>query len=89
MKRAASAVTRRALERRFGPNARLDAISEEFFGLTPKKAAEYAALNRLPVPTFRLRDSQGAPLMVSVADLAALVEERHAAALPEWEKCQI
>jgi hypothetical protein len=52
--------------------------SARIFRLTPKKAP-VRRLNRLPVPTFRLRDSQGAPLMVSVADLAALVEERHAA----------
>jgi hypothetical protein len=86
----ASTLTLWALLRRFnGPSVPLELISKEFFGMSPRVAADRAALNQLPVPTFRLTASAKAPLMVRVEDLAALVDERHAAAVPDWEKSQV
>lgn len=87
---APSKMTLEALLRRFNaPHVPLEHICKEYFGLDERKAKEHASLNRLPVPTFRLRESAKAPLHVSVADLAALVDARHAAAVPDWQKSQV
>ncbi len=50
---------------------RLDDICESHFNLSKSVARRLAAQNKLPIPTFRLRDSQKAPLMVRKTDLAA------------------
>lgn len=71
------------------PTVHLDQICEEFFGLAPKKANEKAALEELPVPTFRARDSQGAPRLVHLEDLAKWLDKQRAAAREQWEKSQV
>jgi hypothetical protein len=79
-----------ALIQRFnGPTVPLELIAHEFFGLGRDKAYEYAAQNRLPVPTFRCTDSHKSPLLVHVEDLAALLAARRAAARSEWSKSQL
>jgi hypothetical protein len=78
-----------ALAARFGgPAAPLADVCQTYFGLDYKAARERAAANRLPVTTFRLTDSQKAPLMVHITDLAAYIDATHAAARKEWEKSQ-
>jgi hypothetical protein len=71
------------------PTVALDAICDEFFGLSRAKANEYAAENKLPVPTFRATDSQKAPRLVHLDDLARWLDSRRAAAAQQWEKSQI
>ncbi len=76
-----------ALLARFeSPTVKLEDICVEFFGMKKEKAYERAALNELPVPTFRASDSQKAPVMVHVDDLAKLLDERRTAARIEWER---
>jgi hypothetical protein len=71
------------------PVVPLASICEQYFGLSPKAAQEHAALNKLPVPTFRLRESQKAPLMVHVRDLAQHIDDAHVGAKEHWEHSQV
>lgn len=76
-----------ALLARFeSPTVKLEDICVEFFGMAKEKAYQYAALNSLPVPTFRATESQKAPLLVHVEDLAKHLDDQRAAARAEWER---
>lgn len=72
-----------------GPVVPLEAISQAYFGLGYREACRAAALNRLPVPTFRLTPSQKAPLLVHAADLARHIDAQQLNASLEWEKSQL
>ena len=51
-----------ALMARFqSPTVELKQICQEFFGYTPKTAEAKAKAQELPVPTFKLRQSERAP----------------------------
>ena len=68
-------------------NIPLDKVAPKYFGLKPEEAKRQAALNRLPVPTFRA-GSQKSPMLVSAADLAAWIDKRREAAVKEWRLSQ-
>lgn len=53
------------------------------------EAAKLAAVNDLPFPTFRLRDSRKAPLMVRVVDLAAHIDSTSKCAKESWENSKV
>jgi Pyocin activator protein PrtN len=79
-----------ALLSRFeSPTVKLEDISEEYFGMKKGKAYERAALNQLPVPTFRASESQKAPRLVHVDDLARWLDEQRARARAQWERSQV
>jgi hypothetical protein len=67
---------------------RLDQICEEYFGLLPVKALEHANAERLPIPTFRLRDSIKAPRLVNLEDLAKWIDSRTDLASQNWQRSQ-
>lgn len=48
----------------------LSDISEKYFGMKPATAEKKALLGELPIPTFRAAESQKAPRMVHIQDLA-------------------
>jgi hypothetical protein len=73
----------------YGPVVPLAEVSRVYFGLSYAEAAKKAALNRLPVATFRMTASQKAPLMVHASDLAAYIDATHEKAQREWEKSQV
>lgn len=76
-----------ALLARFeSPTIPLELICEEFFGLRRDKAYQRAAAEELPVPTFRASDSQKAPRLVHVDDLANFLDAQRATAKKQWEK---
>lgn len=56
------------------PVVRLEDVCEKYFGVQYDTARARAALNQLPVPTWRLIDSQKAPLMVRLSDLATYID---------------
>ena len=58
-------------------------------GISMAEAQRRAARNELPVPTHRLADSQKAPLMVHIDDLAAHIDRCAAAARVSWGRSQI
>lgn len=53
----------------------LSDICEKYLGMKPRTAEDKAALGRLPIPTFRLGDSQKAPRLVHLEDLAHHIEK--------------
>lgn len=71
------------------PAVKLDEISEHYFGMSPLVARQRAALNRLPVPTFRATDSAKAPLLVRIKDLAKHLDAQYEGAAKEWENSQV
>ena len=58
----------------------LDQISKEYFGLEPRTAANYAKAGRLPLAAFRTGNSNKAPWMVNVTDLAEYLDKQRDAA---------
>lgn len=67
----------------------LDEIAEPYLGISHKVARLRAARNELPFPTFRLVDSQKAPLMVRVEDLAAVITSAADTARGQWANAQV
>jgi len=59
-----------------GPVIRLEDISLSYFGLGAPEAVRLAIRQELPIPAFRLRDSQKAPLLVMCSDVAKLIDRR-------------
>lgn len=72
-----------------GPAIPLAEICDRYFGLTYREACKAAALNQLGVPTFRMRDSQKAPVMVRAKELAALIDGLTDVAAVRWQRSQI
>lgn len=64
-------------------------ICEQYFGVGYERACQLAALNRLPVPTFRLWDSQKAPLLVGTKDLAEFTDKTSESAREAWARSQV
>ncbi len=76
-----------ALFARFeSPTVKLEDICEEFFGMGRDKAYQSANLNALPVPTFRASESQKAPRLVHIEDLARYIDQQRKAAREEWDR---
>lgn len=67
----------------------VDSICEKYLNLTPPEARRRALLNKLPFPTFRVVDSQKAPMMVKLTDLAAHIDSKHKQAEQSWEHSQV
>ncbi|MGL9719967.1 pyocin activator PrtN family protein [Symbiopectobacterium sp.] len=65
----------------------LSDISERFFGMKPATAESKAGAGKLPIPTFRIGDTQKAPRMVHVKDLADFIDQRRIAAAKELKHC--
>lgn len=70
------------------PHVPLREICDRYLGLGYEEAARRAARQALPVPTFRLADSQKAPLLVSCEDLGNYIDERRNEAAKAWERVQ-
>lgn len=64
-------------------------ICEKYFALSFGEAMKRAARNELPVPTFRLTNSQKAPVMVSVEALGAHIDKQADEAQRQWERSQV
>jgi hypothetical protein len=72
-----------------GPVIPLKDVCDTYFGLSFQNAMKAAALNRLPVPTFRLTPSRKAPLLVLTAKLAEFIDRTADSAAREWQKSQL
>lgn len=81
--------TEERLALKYGATVPLSHICLSEFGLSYTVALKQAARNELPVPTFKMRDSQRAPLMVTVADLAAYIDARAGEAQESWQRSQV
>lgn len=72
-----------------GPTVPLDQICEPLLGLSRREAMRQAAAGELPVSVFRLGRSQKAPYLVSVEELARLIDDNRERAGETWRRCQI
>ena len=54
----------------------LKEVAAEYLGLTLQEATRQWNEGKLAVKAFRLRESQKAPLLVHIADLAAMIDKR-------------
>ena len=78
-----------ALMARFeSPTVELKAICDEFFGYTKNTAEQKAKACDLPVPTFKLRNSERAPTLVNITDLADYMDKCRQEAKQEWDLIQ-
>lgn len=64
-------------------------ICERYLGMGSEIAMRRAALNRLPFPTFRLNESQKAPVMVDISDLASHIDAQKKCAQESWENSKV
>lgn len=71
------------------PVVRLADICDRYFNCGIKVASERAALNRLPVPAWKLLDSRQAPLVVRVTDLAEYIDQQGELERVRWAKSQV
>lgn len=69
-------------------NIPLSEIAERYLGLKPATAEQKAAEGKLPIATFRVGNTQKAPRLVHVEDLATLIDQRRNAAKEELERCR-
>lgn len=78
-----------ALYMRFqSPTVELKVISEDYLGLKPATAMQRARAGSLPLPTFKMLDSERSPTLVSVDDLGNYMAKRHKMAEEEWQSVQ-
>jgi hypothetical protein len=56
------------------PTVELSRICDQYLGLNPENAGKRAALKQLPFPAFRVRESNKAPYLVHVRDLARHID---------------
>lgn len=63
----------------------LSVVAEKFLNLTPSYADRQAALGKLPFPTYR-DDSQKAPRMVHISDLAEWIDNQREKVRQEFNK---
>ena len=61
----------------------------EYIGYNKVEANRAASLDRLPIPTFRLRDSQKSPRMIHIKDLAAHIDSQREAATEDWKRMNL
>ena len=54
-------------------------------GLQKGEANRLASDNQLPVPTFRMRDSQKSPRLIHIKDLAEYIDLKHQEAQTQWQ----
>lgn len=63
----------------------LSVVAEKFLNLTPSYADRQAALGKLPFPTYR-DNSQKAPRMVHISDLAEWIDKQRELSKVEFNK---
>lgn len=66
----------------------LSQIAEKYLGMRPSTAEQKAAEGKLSLPTFRVGDTQKAPRMVHISDLAEHIDRRRAEAKKEFSRVQ-
>lgn len=67
----------------------LDEVCVKYLGCSPAVARRRAQLNELPFPTFRLSESQKAPIFVRVSDLAEYIDNSAERARERWGHAQV
>lgn len=81
--------TEEVLAQVYGPLVPLEAVCKPYFGLSYAEACRAASTNDLPVPTFRVRKSNKAPLVIKFTTLAKWIDETAEASEEEWRKSKV
>ncbi len=68
---------------------KLDDIAVRILGLSIKTAQRKANSHELPFNVFKMLDSNKAPYLVDIRDLAMYFDERRNAANDEWIKAKV
>ena len=68
------------------PTVPLEEICEPYLGLPADRAIRLANRRALGLPTFKMRDSQKAPHMVHLEDLAKFIDQKAAKARHDHER---
>lgn len=63
----------------------LEKVAKPYFDMEYKRAASLAAVQRLPVPAYRI-GTQKSPWLVSAKDLADLLDKQQEEAAMQWQK---
>lgn len=66
----------------------LAVVAERYLGMKPATADKKAGCGDLPLPTFRIGDSQKSPRMVHVSDLADFIDIKRKEAKQELKRMQ-
>lgn len=67
---------------------RLEEVCDKYFGLNYCSAKKKASKHALPIPTFKLGDSQKSPYLVNLEDLASYIDSVTAKANQKWHQYQ-
>ena len=70
------------------PAVPLADICDKYLSLSYREASRKAAMNALPLPAFRMTDSQRAPYMVRITHLAELIDRSTECAKASWDTSQ-
>ncbi|NIF57487.1 pyocin activator protein PrtN [Enterobacter sp. Ap-916] len=68
------------------PTIPLADVTEKYFGMKLATAEKKAALCELPIATFRAADSQKAPRMIHIQDLADYIDQQRRKGQELFEK---
>lgn len=66
----------------------LSVIAERYLGMRPATADKKAGCGELPIPTFRIGNSQKSPRLVHVSDLAEFIDSQREIAKRELKNSQ-
>jgi hypothetical protein len=66
----------------------LEDLAFKVLGMSVNTAKRKAKSNELPFATVKLNDSQKAPYLVNIQDLASYIEDQCSSARIEWRKAQ-
>ncbi|WP_151994676.1 pyocin activator PrtN family protein [Buttiauxella massiliensis] len=71
------------------PTIPLADVCEKYFGLKPATAEKKASMGEFAVPTFRASDSQKAPRMIHIQDLADHLESQRQKGIDFFKLMQV
>ena len=66
----------------------LSDVAERYFGMKPSIAENKAAIGQFPVPTFRASDSQKAPRLIHIQDLAEHLDKQRQKGIDLFQSMQ-
>ncbi len=65
---------------------KLSDICATYFGMSVQAANRMASLNKLPIASFRLGNSQKSPRLVHLQDLADYIDKKREEANRQWQR---
>lgn len=63
----------------------LSLVAKKYLGLDERMASRKACAQSLPLPAFRMCESQKSPWLVKTEDLAKYLDQSHEQAVKDWK----